>query len=610
MKRSPFLSLSRDYLIFALAVGVLLVITGITTGVVIQYANKNQLYQQSIIESKNIHQNLANIFTSTNLIMSNMGHQIQKHGTIDSSFIYELFQQNSRDIISAKAAFSWSLFDWVDTQNRQIINSKTGITSHPKDMSMREYTTKSRALPWTLQFSKPAIGHPSKQWVIPAGTGITDYAGNYLGVIVVGFNIVDLVNSITRNLIYPNIRYIVIDNQGRVVLQSSDNAFSPTTNFFNFLSPTYFAKPMKILNKPLTIAGNSYLYYEKMENYPFIVLTGFKESYLLETYTALLLPRLLELLICGLFILILLFLFYRKIVSPILILAQRADALSRGKTDIDIPLIKTQEMWSLTKALIRVRWYIKTERALRSQLELTNQKLKQISLDKSNLVSLTSHELRGPLTVVDANAQIIKQQIYGPVPPKYLECVDDIHEASQELTQFVDDLLDEMKAEAGFYPIEIGRVNIHAIIHRAIKLNIGRAHRSHITFHEELEDNLPRIVGDAKRIRQVLNNLISNAIKYSPEFSTVTIGCRYLKNGEIEMSVSDQGFGMTPEDIEIAISPYGTIQNPNSSKVESTGLGLPLSKMIIEQHGAEFFIESTKWKGTTVRIIFPKDKVF
>jgi len=115
--------------------------------------------------------------------------------------------------------------------------------------------------------------------------------------------------------------------------------------------------------------------------------------------------------------------------------------------------------------------------------------------------------------------------------------------------------------------------------------------------------DLPDLWADSRRLRQILNNLISNAIKYSPENTTVRIIAHSI-DGILQILVEDEGFGMTPGQIDIALSKYGTIKNDNSDKVDSIGLGLPLVHQLMKAHNAKFDIESAPNKGTSITLTF------
>ena len=192
-----------------------------------------------------ISKTLEYTFEYTNYINSNIGHQIALHGADDFAFIHKLLSNPSHNHYNDMLYFSWSLFDWVDNQNLQRVNSQVGIRNPASNMSSREYTQLSPKHPWTLQFAKPTIGNPSKKFVIPAGTGITNSDGKYLGVIVVGFSVDDLIKQIQQFTNNPKLGFILEGIDGTQYLKYGNNT--------------------------------EYLINNKLGNYPFTLKVGFKK---------------------------------------------------------------------------------------------------------------------------------------------------------------------------------------------------------------------------------------------------------------------------------------------------------------------------------------------
>ncbi|MDB2415506.1 cache domain-containing protein, partial [Rickettsiales bacterium] len=232
------------------------------------------------LEAKRIEKNLEEAFDYTNRISVYMGKQIAEHGSNDLQYILNLFRKTSGTQYKAQNLFSWSLFDWVAPNNLQLVNSKNGISKSPPDMSHREYTWKSPKHPWTLQVSKPAVGNPSGKWVIPAGTGIVDKDNNYLGAIVVGFNIIELTERVKNNLSEKQVSFIILDNEYRIVMQSTDNDINPASDYYKEL----FSSNSPFEENSGTISVNSkynhidYQHYRKIKGYPYTVLTGFNRQ--------------------------------------------------------------------------------------------------------------------------------------------------------------------------------------------------------------------------------------------------------------------------------------------------------------------------------------------
>jgi hypothetical protein len=184
-------------------------------------------------------------FEYTNYINSTIGKQIALHPD-DLEFIHKLLSNPKHGDYNKLLYFSWSLFDWVDNKNLQQVNSQIGIRSPAPDMSKREYIDLSYTNPWTLQFAKPTIGDPSTKYVIPAGTGITDAHGQYLGVVVVGFVIDDLINQVKQFTNSSSLGFALEGNDGIQYLKYEDN--------IEYIAQGY------------------------LQNYPFTLKVGFKQG--------------------------------------------------------------------------------------------------------------------------------------------------------------------------------------------------------------------------------------------------------------------------------------------------------------------------------------------
>lgn len=181
-----------------------------------QYKNTLQDFKS---QANSYHNTMENVikytFEYTNQLNTNIGRQIIGHEH-DYEFIKNLLRKST---LSQKLSYSWTSFDWVDNQNLQRVNSQLGIRNPAPDMSTREYTALSPKHPWSLQFSKPVMGNPSEKFVIPVGTGITDVDGRYLGTVVVGFAVEDLINQMKQFVTNQNIGFMLKDKNGAQYLE-------------------------------------------------------------------------------------------------------------------------------------------------------------------------------------------------------------------------------------------------------------------------------------------------------------------------------------------------------------------------------------------------------
>jgi len=229
---------------------------------------------------------------------------------------------------------------------------------------------------------------------------------------------------------------------------------------------------------------------------------------------------------------------------------------------------------------------------------------------KSEFLANMSHELRTPLNAIIGFSEIIKNQMFGPVgQPQYIEYACDIYDSGQLLLSLINDILDMSKIEAGKRELAESEMEIADIVQSVVRLVSVRAKAGRVRLNIFVSRDLPRVRVEEKAMKQILTNLMTNAIKFTPEGGTVTLSAQLAERGNMAIVVEDTGIGMSPEDIPIALTPFGQIENVMSRKNQGTGLGLPLTKALVELHGGELKLESQPGKGTVVTVLIPAFRV-
>ncbi len=223
---------------------------------------------------------------------------------------------------------------------------------------------------------------------------------------------------------------------------------------------------------------------------------------------------------------------------------------------------------------------------------------------KSEFLANMSHELRTPLNAINGFSDIMKKEMFGPLgDPRYKEYVSDILFSGQHLLSLINDILDMSKIEAGKMTLNTEVMQVHDMINQVIRIVRGRADENRLTLNYDGVD-LPEIEADSRAVKQILLNLLTNAIKFTPEGGTVTAETAHNKAGII-IKVTDSGIGIAKDDIERLAQPFEQIESEHSRKHEGTGLGLALSKSLVELHGGNLKIESVLGEGTTIIFTLP-----
>ncbi len=229
---------------------------------------------------------------------------------------------------------------------------------------------------------------------------------------------------------------------------------------------------------------------------------------------------------------------------------------------------------------------------------------------KSEFLANMSHELRTPLNAIIGFSEIIKDQLFGPVgKEQYVEYAKDIYDSGELLLSLINDILDMSKIEAGKRTLTESEIDISETVRSVMRLVSVRAKSGRVHLNVDMPIELPHVRVEEKAIKQILTNLLTNAIKFTPEGGSVTLSARASEQGGMTISIEDTGIGMKPEDIPVALSPFGQIENVLSRKNQGTGLGLPLTKALIELHGGEMKLTSEVGKGTTVTMILPPGRL-
>lgn len=227
---------------------------------------------------------------------------------------------------------------------------------------------------------------------------------------------------------------------------------------------------------------------------------------------------------------------------------------------------------------------------------------------KSDFLANMSHELRTPLNAINGFSDIMKKEMFGPLgDPRYKEYVNDILFSGQHLLSLINDILDMSKIEAGKMTLNHESMQIDDMIGQVIRIIRGRAEDNRLKLIYEPE-NLPEIEADPRAVKQILLNLMTNAIKFTPEGGAVS--CEVTPNtAGLIIKISDTGIGIAQEDIDRLAKPFEQIDSQHSRQHEGTGLGLALSKSLVELHGGNFRIESVLGEGTSVIFTLPNTPV-
>ena len=218
-----------------------------------------------------------------------------------------------------------------------------------------------------------------------------------------------------------------------------------------------------------------------------------------------------------------------------------------------------------------------------------------------------SHELRTPLNSIIGFSETLKVQMFGPLgDPKYIEYASDINASGTHLLDVINDILDISKIEAGEVEVSDEAVDLPTLVESAIKMLREQAEDRNVTLSRIFPSDCPRLRADPRHIKQIVINLVSNAVKFTPPKGTIKLEISKDAMNALSIIVEDTGIGIKPENIATVLEPFGQVGDIYSRSHEGTGQGLPLAKSLAELHGGTVKIVSQPGQGTTVTIRFPR----
>jgi signal transduction histidine kinase len=239
-----------------------------------------------------------------------------------------------------------------------------------------------------------------------------------------------------------------------------------------------------------------------------------------------------------------------------------------------------------------------------NEIQEKGRQLELASRHKSEFLSHLSHELRTPLNAVIGFSEALLEKMFGEMNAKQEDYLRDIHSSGQHLLSLIKDILDLSKIEAGRMELELSEFSLPAALQDAITLMRERAQTHGIAIELRVDERLNEIRADERKVKQIVLNLLSNAVKFTPDGGRVELDAR-LNGSSVEVSVSDTGVGIAPEDQQAVFEEFRQVGHDYTTKHEGTGLGLALTRRFVELHGGKISLESEPGKGSTFTFTLP-----
>ncbi|GJL84630.1 MAG: hypothetical protein DHS20C02_04050 [Micavibrio sp.] len=251
---------------------------------------------------------------------------------------------------------------------------------------------------------------------------------------------------------------------------------------------------------------------------------------------------------------------------------------------------------------------------LRKQMEqsllLAKEQADAANMAKSTFLANMSHELRTPLNAIIGFSEMMVKETFGPLgSEKYAEYQGDILLSANHLLEIINEVLDMSKIEAGRIELDEANVDMRGLMTSVVRMMDSRAFDRSITIKQDIHKNLPNLYADPRLVRQILINLMTNAIKFSEDGDEISISAYMMDDGRMQIVVSDEGVGIAKDKIQEAMEPFGQVTEGSGYAAQGTGLGLPLAKAMVELHDGSLSLESDLGKGARVFVSFPARRI-
>ena len=234
-----------------------------------------------------------------------------------------------------------------------------------------------------------------------------------------------------------------------------------------------------------------------------------------------------------------------------------------------------------------------------------NSELRAMSENKSVMLGIVAHDLRTPLSVISGYADFLEYKLSSKISDDELRCIFRIKQSSTAMLNMIENLLSLSSIESGRLTLYRSAINLQDLLEQCLSLNAPIGERKGIALTLNISADFPIIMADGQKISQVLENLVNNAIKYSPPKTTVEVSAHYC-DASIEISVRDEGPGIHDNEIKALFEPFAKSSNRPTGGEVSTGLGLVICKNIVEGHGGRITVSSQVGQGTTMTFFLPR----
>lgn len=526
-------SLSRDFALLSLAILFILCIISAWVTFSTYTIHSEHITADLEKESIRIERTLATEMENANYILTALGKQIAVDP--DRNLVRMAHMLKS----FASKGYVYTLFSWVNPQQQLVVSSNKGVLDNPIDISDRDYVKQAAVDPWKMAIGRPVEGRASGRWIIPVAMGLTDATGKFIGTIMISIDINTLSDQISTLVHREGISFAVVSKTLIPLTQVSDDK-----DFINDYFPLDKLADINFVQNPHgTIVRGSilwgtgiYAYYRVAADYPYVILLGYDTRYSDETVRNLLWSRLLQMVAMAVFFVLFLWIVRVRMIKPVLDMTTIATNVAKGDAYTPLPGGGPVEIEALATQLRRVGEYIeetkRIEDELRNKMFMLKTARDRAEMSKraqSEFMAHICNEMRTPLNTIIGGAQVMKDQLYGPLENrKYRQYATDIYVTGNQLLDTTQELQTLARAETGYIGIEEKPVDVAEVISKALQMVSDKTPGKSHSIRMQVPDPAPMLVADEFRLQQILANLLLHAIGVAQPGNQVSLEAQLI----------------------------------------------------------------------------------
>lgn len=609
-------SFTRDFTVLTVAVGFLLVMLGVWIIYATYVDYRRQLLTQMHEGSLRLDRAVTQDVEQASYLLESIGRQVLHASTDDPEAIARLLRSFDTE------GGIFNLFAWSNKELQIVATNTGGKLARPLDISDRDYAKKSLLVPWRVHIGRPVEGRITGKWVLPLALGVYSLEGNYLGSVLASINIDRLTQQLRMALANENINFGIITSTYLTVTESAEmadfiNSYFPIDIFRNIENSSKIWEEFSSEDNDLQPAAVTM--YQRSTSAPYVFLLSINIYTQLRSFITLLEQRMTPLLLIAIFMGLALLAVRNRIIKPLADLSIEADKIIRGeavqvnvKGPLEIVFLgrQLQQIGSFLQERRRIEFEQKAKLAFLKRAKDTAELSNRVKVD---FLTSMSHEFRIPLNTIAGFIELMKNEVYGAIGnERYRQYVVDIHGAVNALQSLVGDVIALSKAESSQSESQEKPIDLQLVVARCIRLLADKMKEANVTVENRIREDIPRLRVDEGRLRQIIQNLLFNALSHTPPGGSIVVDAHVtedkLHQPVFEIVISDFGAKRLPgnfeDTAEVAPRKRGTQKGQKPGN-----LGVPLTRALVAMQQATLEVESPPGKATTVTVRYPKEKI-